>query len=104
MRKEISPEKAARRAARRQTLRFKVQAQRDEAQQLRRIAQGLWARSSRRDRQAALEIKQRCADSLAFRRVWSTLLAERSRVGKGPRQGDFDRGSRAVQGGRVNPR
>ncbi len=95
---------AVRRTAARKAVQAKARAQRAEAQQLLSVARNLRVREKRGDKGAAQEIKERCASSLAFRRTWSALIAGSKRVTRGPQSGDFARGSRAVQGGRMNPR
>jgi hypothetical protein len=104
MSKKPSPERLARRAAAKHAARVKTKAQHQEAERLRFVAQALMGRDRRGESHAALEIKRRCATSLAFRRVWSSLVVEHSRVAKAPGPEQFVSGSRPVQGGRMNPR
>jgi hypothetical protein len=104
MKKSRTPEARARRAEARQAAHARVNAQRLEAEQLRRLAQQLRARERRGDREASTEIKQRCAESLAFRRVWSGLITEHTKFRRAAAPDDFAPRSRSVQGGRVNPR
>jgi hypothetical protein len=99
-----TPEGRARRAAARQSAHARVKAQRLEAEELRQLAQQLRARDRRGDTKASLEIKDRCARSLAFRRVWSALNLEHKKFKRAAVAEDFAKGSRSVQGGRVNPR
>jgi hypothetical protein len=101
--KKAAPEKRARRAAAKAKRFALSRAQRLEATQLRRLALNLTDKKARGDRQAAAEIEMHYAESLAFRRVWSSLQAERSKTPAGPRAEKFT-GSHKVQGGRVNPR
>jgi hypothetical protein len=99
-----SPEKSERLAARKKAAQTRVQAQRQQATELRRLAQHLHARKKRGDVQAALEIDNLCATSLSFRRVWSSLIVEKKRYTRAPGSEKFAPGSRSVPGGRMNPR
>jgi hypothetical protein len=99
-----TPEKLSSKAAGKSAIRAAAIVQRREAVHLRKVAMSLRARMARGDKRAAAEIDERCKESLAFRRVWSSLRAEGTRVRAGPRAENFTPKSRSVQGGRVNPR
>jgi hypothetical protein len=95
----------ARLAARRKKEKEEVRAQRIEARELRAEILRLIQAARRGKKDAWKMLKERCAASLAYRRVYSTILVERkgtvTRIGPE----SFTPGtSKKVQGGRVNPR
>jgi hypothetical protein len=94
----------ARRAARRKETHKRMRAQWREARELRMEILRL-LQTAKRDNGGALRVlKKRCDASRAFRRVYSTIMAERKGSVRRVAPESFTPGSSRLQGGRVNPR
>ena len=92
------------RLARRKREHHQRQLQRALTERLRREISRLLSRANRGDRQAAKQLKEGCASSFEYRRLYSSLIAEGKRGLTRVGPGDFTPGGRPVQGGRVSPR
>lgn len=102
---EGKPSRDARLRARRSKQQRQVRAQRAEARELRTEILRLLQAATRGKKWAWRTLKERRDASLAFRRVYSTVLVEWTGAVTRVGPQSFTPGtSRKVQGGRVNPR